>query len=138
MQKEITMRRDGESVTFSKADVNEIVKDRLVDIFEHVSEHLARAGYARKLPEGAIIVGAGANMKGIAGFAKDILKMAVRVGSPGAGLSGVIEDIEKPEYATAIGLALSMADDGKFSGVDVGPEKKAFSIFKVFKKKKQK
>lgn len=135
-KKEVTMRRDGESITFSKSDVNQIVKDRLIDIFEHVAEHLSRAGYAQKLPEGAIIVGAGANMKGIAGFAKDILKMATRVGTPGAGLSGVIEDIEKPEYATAIGLALSMADDGKFSGVDMESDKKAFSIFKVFKKKK--
>ncbi|MDO4967398.1 MAG: cell division protein FtsA [Candidatus Saccharibacteria bacterium] len=134
--KEVTMKAGGESVTFSKAEVNEIVKDRLVDIFEHVSEHLARAGYAGKLPEGAVIVGAGAKMKGLAGFAKETLKMATRIGVPGMGLTGVIEDIEKPEYATALGLALSMADDGKTSEFEE-KEKKAFSLFGFLKKKKK-
>ena len=134
--KEIAMRHNGESVTFKKDEVNQVVKERLIDIFSHVYEHLERAGYAQKLPEGAVLTGAGSNMKGIAGFAREILKMATRVGMPGAGLSGVIEDIEKPEYAVAIGLALSMADDGKFSGDEEEKEKKPFSLFGLFKKKK--
>ena len=134
--KEVTMRHNGETISFKKDEVNEIVKARLVDIFEHVAEHLERAGYAQKLPEGAVLVGAGANMKGIAGFAKEVLKMATRVGVPGNGLKGVVEDIEKPEYAAAIGLALSMADDGKTSGVEDEKEKKPFSLFGLFKKKK--
>jgi cell division protein FtsA len=134
--KEITMRHNGETVTFLKDEVNQIVKDRLEDIFAHVYEHLERAGYAQKLPEGAVLTGAGSNMKGIAGFAKENLKMATRVGIPGNGLSGVVEEIEKPEWATAVGLALSMADDGNFSGVDDEKEHKAFSLFGLFKKKK--
>ena len=108
----------------------------MIDIFAHVYEHLERAGYAQKLPEGAVVVGAGANMKGLAAFAKEQLKMAVRIGVPGANLSGVVEDIEKPEYATAIGLALSMADDGKFSGTEDEGSGKTFSLFGLFKKKK--
>lgn len=134
--KEITMKVGGESITFSKSEVNEIVRDRLVDIFEHVMEHLSRAGYAGKLPEGAVIVGAGAKMKGLAGFAKETLKMATRIGVPGMGLTGIVEDIEKPEYATAIGLALSMADDGKISGIE-DEDKKPFSLFGLFKKHKK-
>ncbi len=134
--KEITMRHNGETVTFLKDEVNQIVKDRLEDIFAHVYEHLERAGYAQKLPEGAVLTGAGSNMKGIAGFAKENLKMATRVGIPGNGLSGVVEEIEKPEWATAVGLALSMADDGNFSGADDEKEHKAFSLFGLFKKKK--
>ena len=134
--KEITMRHNGETVTFSKDEVNQIIKDRLEDIFAHVYEHLERAGYAQKLPEGAVLTGAGSNMKGIAGFAKENLRMATRVGIPGNGLSGVVEEIEKPEWATAVGLALSMADDGNFSGMDDEKEHKAFSLFGLFKKKK--
>ncbi|MBP5511796.1 cell division protein FtsA [Candidatus Saccharibacteria bacterium] len=134
--KEITMRHNGETVTFSKDEVNQIIKDRLEDIFAHVYEHLERAGYAQKLPEGAVLTGAGSNMKGIAGFAKENLRMATRVGIPGNGLSGVVEEIEKPEWATAVGLALSMADYGNFSGMDDEKEHKAFSLFGLFKKKK--
>ncbi len=134
--KEVTMRHNGETITFLKDEVNQIVKERLEDIFAHVYEHLERAGYAQKLPEGAVLVGAGSNMKGIAGFVKENLKMATRVGVPGNGLTGIVEEIEKPEWATAVGLALSMADDGNFSGVDEEKEHKVFSLFGLFKKKK--
>lgn len=134
--KEVTMRHNGETIIFLKDEVNQIVKERLEDIFAHVYEHLERAGYAQKLPEGAVLVGAGSNMKGIAGFVKENLKMATRVGVPGNGLTGIVEEIEKPEWATAVGLALSMADDGNFSGVDEEKEHKVFSLFGLFKKKK--
>lgn len=134
--KEITMRHNGETVSFSKDEVSQIVKERLEDIFAHIYEHLERAGYAQKLPEGAVLTGAGSNMKGIAGFVKENLKMATRIGVPGNGLSGVVEEIEKPEYAVAIGLALSMADDGNVTGVEEEKEHKAFSLFGLFKKKK--
>jgi cell division protein FtsA len=132
--KEISFKHNGENVVFSKNDVNQIVRDRLVDIFLHVYELLARAGYAQKLPEGAVIVGAGSNMRGMAGFAKEVLKMAIKVGVPGANLSGLAEQVEKPEYATALGLALLMADDG-CAPMQGEKEKKPFSLFGLFKKK---
>lgn len=134
--KEITLRHGGETINFPQDEVNLIVKERIIDIFAHVNEHLRRAGYAQKLPEGAVIVGAGSKIKGLSGLVKENLKMATRIGVPGAGLSGVIEDIEKPEYATAIGLALMMADDGRFAGSDEKKEKKTFDLFGLFKKKK--
>ena len=134
--REMTMKCNGETVNFSKNEVNDIVKARLVDIFEHVIEHLERAGYYQKLPEGAVIVGAGAKMKGLAGFSKDVLKMATRIGKPGSNLKGVAENIELPEYATAIGLALSMADDGRFNKFDDEKEKKPFSLFGWLKRGK--
>lgn len=133
--REISMKVDGENILFDKREVNKIVKERLVDIFEHVNEQLQRAGYAQKLPEGAVIVGAGANMKGLAPFAKDVLKMATRIGVPGANMSGLVESVEKPEYATAIGLALLMADDGCVGGADEKEKKKGFSLFGFLKKK---
>ena len=134
--KEISMRHNGEVVNFSKNEVNEIVKARLVDIFEHVIEHLERAGYYQKLPEGAVIVGAGAKMKGLAGFSKEVLRMATRIGKPGSSLKGVAENIELPEYSTAIGLALLMAEGGSFQGANEPKEKKPFSIFGLFKRAK--
>jgi len=134
--KEVTLRHAGETISFSQDEVNMIVKERIVDIFAHIDEHLKRAGYAQKLPEGAVIVGAGAKIKGLAGLAKEQLKMATRIGVPGAGLSGIIEDIERPEYAAAIGLAQMMADDGRFSGMSDAGEKKPLNLLGFLKKRK--
>jgi cell division ATPase FtsA len=50
-----------------------------------------------------MLVGGTANIPGIAGFAKDKLKLSARVGKM-EGIQGLIEDIKKPEYITAIGL----------------------------------
>lgn len=134
--KEVTLRHAGETISLSQDEVNTIVKERIVDIFAHIDEHLRRAGYAQKLPEGAVIVGAGAKIKGLAGLAKEQLKMATRIGVPGAGLSGIIEDIERPEYAAAIGLAQMMADDGRFSGMSDAGEKKPLNLLGFLKKRK--
>ncbi len=133
--KELVMRHGGETVNFSKNEVNEIVRDRLIDIFEHVNKHLMAAGYAQKLPEGVVIVGAGAKLKGIAGFAKEILKMAVKIGVFEEKLKGLIEEIERPEFATALGLALMMADEGRFANENANENKKTFSLFGFLKKK---
>ena len=51
-------------------------------------------------------------------------------------MSGIIEDIERPEYAAAIGLAQMMADDGRFSGMGEMKEKKPFDLLGFLKKKK--
>lgn len=110
---EKTIKADGETICVSTQDVDRVVKERLKDIFDHVEEFFERAGYAQKLPEGVVLTGGGSRMKGIAGFAKENLKMAARLGSiKFLGLKGVVDEIDKPEYTTALGLALEMTDRG--------------------------
>src|SRR5574344_297404 len=132
--REIIVKHENETIKFTRNDVNEVVKARLEDIFEHVLKLLKNAGYAQKLPEGILIVGGGVKMRGIDQFAKEILGCAVKIGKPGADLSGVVESVEKSEYATAVGLALLAIDDNNYDK-PLEPEKEPFSIFKIFKKK---
>jgi cell division protein ftsA len=135
--RQITTKITDETVTFTKDEVNQIVRERLIDIFERVEKILKAAGYAQKLPEGLVIVGGGAMMRNLDKFVKDLLGMAVRIGTSEVKLSGVYDLVDNPKYATAVGLALMMMDDGMMLG-ETGHESEGggfFSIFNIFRKK---
>jgi cell division protein FtsA len=105
----ISITHDSETLTFSSADIDEIVEARLEEIFDAISKELKRAGRAGQLPSGVVLVGGGAKLKGIADFAKHHLGLAARTGKP-AGFAGVAEQAEDPQYASAIGLMLADAE----------------------------
>ena len=71
---------------------------------------MKKAGRAGQLPSGVVLTGGGAKLKGIAEYAKEQLGLAVRVGKPG-GFGGVADQIEEPQFATAVGLMLVDVDD---------------------------
>lgn len=135
--KAIVARIGDETVSFTKDEVNQIVRERLIDIFEHVEKILKQAGYAQKLPEGLVIVGGGAMMRNLDKFVKDLLGMAVRIGKPTEKLGGVFDLVDNPKYTTALGLALMMYDDDLMSGEADTEERSGgfFSFFNIFRKK---
>jgi len=101
----VSLEYNGEIFSFTTSDIDEIVEARLEEIFEAVNRELKRIGRAGKLPSGAIITGGTAQLKGIAEFAKEALGLAARVGVA-SGYGGVADDIDKPQFATAVGLML--------------------------------
>ncbi len=105
----VSMKHEGEIFTFKTEDINEIVEARLEEIFEGVQFHLKKAGRAGKLPSGVVLVGGGAKLKHMADYAKETLGLAARLGQP-SGFGGVADDLDKSEFATAIGLMLIDAE----------------------------
>ena len=131
--KDIVVKKGRDEIHFSRSEVNEIVKARLAEIFERVDDQLKKAGYSHRLPEGAVIVGGGAKMRGIEKYAKEILKTATRLGAP-SGLSGVSESVEKIEFSTAVGLALLATQDGGVRSVQKDKKKGKGLIKNLFSK----
>lgn len=105
----ISLKHGGEIHTFNTADIDEIVEARLEELFEAVQKEFKRAGRAGKLPSGVVLTGGTAQLKGITDYAKEYLGLAARVGKT-SGYGGVADDIEKPQYATAVGLMLIDSD----------------------------
>lgn len=137
----VSVKHDGEIHNFSTDDINEIVEARLEEIFEGISFHLKKAGRSGKLPSGVVLVGGGAKLKHIADYAKETLGLAAKLGQP-ASFGGVADDIDKLEYATAIGLMLIDIDQtsrskprgGKFKKPSAGDVKGGISkVFGWFK-----
>ena len=121
-EKSLTIKvgKDDERV-FERKEVEEVVKARLEEIFSEVRKKLKAAKYDQRLPEGIVLVGGGAKMRDIDLFAKKVLDAAVTIGVP-QGLGGVAEAVEKPEFATAVGLALYAAEN---NSIQSQPSKKS-------------
>ncbi|MCH8821257.1 cell division protein FtsA [Patescibacteria group bacterium] len=82
-----------------------IIKPRLTEIFTLIGMEIKRSGYAGLLPSGLVITGGGAKTIGIESIGKDVLRMPVRVAEP-TGVSGIIDEVSSPEFASSIGLIL--------------------------------
>lgn len=102
----ISVKHDDEIYNFETSDIDEIVEARLEEIFDAIQKELKKIGRAGKLPSGVVLTGGTANLKGITQYAKDKLGLAARVGKA-SGYGGVVEDIDQPQYATAVGLMLT-------------------------------
>ena len=105
----VEVKHDKESHTFSSEEMNEIVEARLEEIFEGIQALLKKAGRAGRLPGGVVLVGGGAKLKHMTEYAKETLGLSARLGQP-SGFGGVADDIDKLEFATAIGLMLIDAE----------------------------
>ena len=108
---EVSVKHDKQTYYFQTGEIDEIVEARLEEIFEAINKELKRAGRAGKLPNGAVLTGGAAQLKGIVEYAKESLGLAVRVGMA-TGYGGVADNIDKPQFATVLGLMLIDAESG--------------------------
>jgi cell division protein FtsA len=93
-----------EATTASKrALIDGIVRPRVTEIFSMVQEKLKDQGLVGATPAGVVICGGGAKTVGTIEICKRTLSMPARIGIP-KGLTGLIDEINSPEYATAAGL----------------------------------
>ena len=88
-----------------KAVVEGIIRPRLQEIFKYVGKEIKKSGYGSATPSGLVICGGGALIIGILEQAKYILGFPARLGKI-QGLSGLIDEIDTPQYAAAAGLIL--------------------------------
>lgn len=110
----LSVKYDGEIYTFSASEMNEIVEARLEEIFDAIQHELKKAGRAGKLPGGVVLTGGASKLKHVSEYAKEALGLAARLGHPD-GFGGVAEDLDKAEFATAIGLMLIDAESAALS-----------------------
>jgi cell division protein FtsA len=93
-----------------------VIEARMEELFDQIDREFKKVGKSRKLPGGVVLVGATAKMPGIDEYARDRLQLPVKIGTI-KGVSGLVDTINSPEYATAVGLMmLDMILDGQSSG----------------------
>ncbi|MBU0578090.1 cell division protein FtsA [Patescibacteria group bacterium] len=89
----------------SKKHLAEIIQARYHEIFVMVKDELRAIGRDGMLPSGAILTGAGVKMPGCLDLAREVLGLPVQIGFP-TEVEGVVDKIDDPAYATAIGLVV--------------------------------
>ncbi len=96
---------EGEDRTAPRSELADIIEARMRELFEKIGQEIERAGHAGRLPAGLVLTGGAAQLAGTAGLGREVLKMPVRVASPG-GVGGLTDHLLEPAYSTSIGLLL--------------------------------
>lgn len=107
-----------EDQSTSRQYVVEIIEARLEEIFRMVISELKKIQRDGKLPAGIVLTGGGSKMPGMVEFAKKNLRLPTVLGKP-QNVSTVIDRVDDPSFATAVGLVLW---GGKFSAKNSAAE----------------
>ena len=89
----------------SRQILGEILEPRVEEIFYLIYRELMQSGYEDMMNSGVVITGGSAELPGVPEMAEQIFNTPARVGYP-QGISGLVEIVNKPMYATAVGLVL--------------------------------
>ncbi|HEX5939548.1 MAG TPA: cell division protein FtsA [Dehalococcoidia bacterium] len=81
----------------------EIIQARAEEVLEMIYVEVKRAGYEEMISAGLVLTGGSARLPGIDELAEQVLAVPVRVGYP-RGVTGLIDNLHDPAYATSVGL----------------------------------
>ncbi|MCD5382840.1 cell division protein FtsA [Candidatus Gracilibacteria bacterium] len=118
-----------DSGKISKKHLNEIIRARYEEIFTMVNHELKTIGKDGMLPGGIVITGGGAKIEGLEEICKNIMNLPAQIGFP-CEITTVVDKINDPEYATAVGLIKYGSEFGEGGGgFDFGNVLGGFSGF---------
>lgn len=83
--------------------ISQILEYRAREVLEYARDSLDKSGSRDLLPGGVVLTGGGSLLNGMTELAEDILGMRASTATP-RRVRGEVEPIQKPQYATSIGL----------------------------------
>jgi len=89
----------------SRQALAEVVEPRYDELFTLVQAELRRSGYEDLIAAGIVLTGGTSKMEGVVELAEEIFHMPVSIGKP-TNVTGLIDIVRNPIYATAVGLLL--------------------------------
>lgn len=95
----------GESspITLPRWKLAEIIEARVEEMLGMVVQEIKRSGYDGLLPAGVVLCGGVAELPGVQELTRNVIGLPARIGRP-QGLVGLIDRVNGPAYATAVGL----------------------------------
>ncbi len=84
--------------------LTQIISARMSELFNLVDNEIRSAKLKNKIRMGVILTGGGALLRGSQELAQEIFGLPVRIGVPLESLTGSMVELEKPEFATVMGL----------------------------------
>jgi len=89
----------------SRQTLAEVVEPRYEELLTLVQGELRRSGFEALIAGGVVVTGGSSKMEGLVELAEEVFHMPVRLGVP-QYVSGLIEVVRNPIYATGVGLLL--------------------------------
>jgi cell division protein FtsA len=100
---EVMTAGSGERLRLPRAVLGEIIEARMSELFEMARDMLGDARLLNRLPAGIVLTGGGALLPGALDLAGEIFQAPARLGKP-LGVSGWSDQVDSPQFATAVGL----------------------------------
>jgi len=76
-----------------------------------IRDELRNIGRDGMLPAGIVLTGGGCQINGLVDLAKETLRLPVQIGHPLQALSGMVDKLNDPIYATCVGLMMWNVDN---------------------------
>jgi cell division protein FtsA len=91
--------------TLSRQILAEILEPRVEEIFNLINREIYRAGMEDEITSGVVVTGGSCLLEGVSDIAESIFDLPTRIGRP-MGIRGLVDVVNNPMYATAVGLVL--------------------------------
>ncbi|MBA4416455.1 MAG: cell division protein FtsA [Syntrophus sp. (in: bacteria)] len=98
--------------TLMRKTLADIIEPRVEEITSLIYEEIKKSGSEKLLASGVVLTGGCANLEGMAEFVENIFNLPARKGSP-IGVSGLVDVVNNPIYATGVGLLIHGFKSGK-------------------------
>lgn len=95
----------------------EIIEPRAAEICQLIVDQIEKAGCEHRIPAGLVLTGGGSQLRKLSELATSVTGLPARVGLP-SGVTGLIDAVESPSCATAVGLVLFWARHNELQGTD--------------------
>ncbi|MDX1346705.1 MAG: cell division protein FtsA [Thiomicrorhabdus chilensis] len=102
---EVASVGDRPSRCLSRRTLVEVIEPRYEELFQLIQAELRRSGFEDMLAAGVVLTGGSALVEGAVELAEEVFHMPVRLGYP-QGVTGLIEEVNSPSYATTVGLLM--------------------------------
>lgn len=91
--------------TLSRQILAEILEPRVEEIFNLINREVYGAGMENVITSGVVVTGGSSLLEGVVDIAEAIFDLPTRIGRP-MGIRGLVDVVNNPMYATAVGLVL--------------------------------
>ncbi len=85
--------------------LGEILEPRMEEMFTLIKREIYRAGMENMVNSGVVTTGGTALLDGVTEIAESVLNLPARLGRP-QGIGGLVDVVNNPMYATAVGLVI--------------------------------
>jgi cell division protein FtsA len=91
--------------TLARQILAEILEPRVEEIFNLINREIYRASMEDVITAGVVVTGGSSLLEGVVDIVESVFNLPTRIGKP-MGIRGLVDVVNNPMYATAVGLVL--------------------------------
>lgn len=91
--------------TLPRQILAEILEPRVEEVFSLINREIYRAAMEDMVASGIVVTGGSSLLEGVVEVAESVFSLPTRIGKP-MGIRGLVDVVNNPMYATAVGLVL--------------------------------